>query len=144
MSTEENEEQVEVKSNDAAASAGKSTETPAAPTIDVAEPKISIEDFLKVDLRVGRILEVSPHPNADRLLRLQVDLGTERRQLIAGLAGHYSPEDLIGRQVVVVANLKPAKLRGELSEGMILAASDDSGVALLTPISPMAPGSQVR
>ena len=108
------------------------------------EPKISIDDFMKIDFRVGRIVEVQAHPNADRLLCIQVDLGAERRQVVAGLAEHYSPEDLIGRQVVVVANLKPAKLRGERSEGMLLAAADDSGIALIAPIAPIAPGSQVR
>ncbi len=107
------------------------------------EPTISIDDFAKVKLRVARILEVEPHPNADRLLKMQIDLGDERRQLVAGLASHYSPEDLVGRQIVVVANLKPAKLRGELSQGMLLAASDGDGVAILTPARPVAPGASV-
>lgn len=137
MSAEEKSE--ERSAEDRGETIGAPESTPA-----VEDPKISIEDFLKVDLRVGRVLEVLPHPNADRLLRLQVDMGSERRQLVAGLAEHYSPEDLIGRQVVVVANLKPAKLRGEVSEGMLLAAADDSGVFLLAPESPVAPGSQVR
>ena len=107
-------------------------------------PQISIEDFLKIDLRIARVLEVEPHPKADRLLRLQIDLGSERRQLVAGLAEHYTPEDLIGRQIVVVANLKPAKLRGEVSQGMLLAAAEGSKVVVLGPSAPIAPGSQVR
>lgn len=105
---------------------------------------IPIDLFAKVDLRIATVLHVEPHPNADRLLKLQIDLGSERRQLVAGLASHYRPEDLIGKQIVVVANLKPAKLRGELSQGMLLAASDPDGVAILRPERAMAPGSQVR
>lgn len=105
---------------------------------------IPIDLFAKVDLRIATVLHVEPHPNADRLLKLQIDLGSERRQLVAGLASHYRPEDLIGKQIVVVANLKPAKLRGELSQGMLLAASDGEGVAILRPERAMAPGSQVR
>ena len=108
-----------------------------------AKPLISIDDFARLELRVARVLAVEPHPNADRLLRLQIDLGDERRQLVAGLAQHYSPEDLVGREIVIVANLKPAKLRGELSQGMLLAASDEDGVAILTPCRPVSPGSRV-
>ena len=110
----------------------------------VEDSLIPIDLFAKIDLRVATVLHVEPHPNADRLLKLQIDLGSERRQLVAGLASHYRPEDLIGKQIIVVANLKPAKLRGELSQGMLLAASDADGVAILRPERPMAPGSQVR
>jgi methionyl-tRNA synthetase len=105
---------------------------------------IDISEFARIDLRVARVLEVEPHPNAERLLKLKIDLGSETRQLVAGLAEHYRPEDLVGQQIVVVANLKPARLRGELSEGMLLAAADESGVAVLTPARPMAPGAKVR
>ncbi|MCA9726516.1 MAG: methionine--tRNA ligase subunit beta [Candidatus Eisenbacteria bacterium] len=105
---------------------------------------ISIDAFARADLRVAQVLHVEPHPNADRLLKLQIDLGSERRQLVAGLAAYYKPEDLIGKQIVVVANLKPAKLRGEVSQGMLLAGSDEEGVAILMPARPMAPGSKVR
>lgn len=117
-----------------------------APPADSAaeDSLIPIDLFAKVDLRIATVLQVEPHPNADRLLKLQIDLGSERRQLVAGIASHYRPEDLIGKQIVVVANLKPAKLRGELSQGMLLAASDADGVAILTPERAMAPGSQVR
>lgn len=104
---------------------------------------ITIEDFGRVQLRVARILQAEPHPNADRLLRLQIDLGDERRQLVAGIAKYYAPEELIGREIVVVANLQPAKLRGELSQGMLLAASDEEGVALLAPSRSMRPGARV-
>jgi methionyl-tRNA synthetase len=124
--------------------------TPSAPSggsaadASVEDSLIPIDLFAKIDLRVATVLHVEPHPNADRLLKLQIDLGSERRQLVAGLASHYRPEDLIGKQIIVVANLKPAKLRGELSQGMLLAASDADGVAILRPERPMAPGSQVR
>lgn len=116
---------------------------PAAPAPPTGE--ITIDDFLKVDLRVGTIRKAEPHPNADRLVVLSVDLGEEtERQLVAGIRAAYEPEALVGKQIVVVANLKPAKLRGVESRGMILAASDDSGVHVLSPDAPTAPGSKVK
>lgn len=85
-----------------------------------------------LELRVAEVTEAGEHPNADRLLVLQIDLGYgERRQLVAGLAGVYEPEALVGKRIVVVANLKPAKLRGEVSEGMLLAAHGEEAVGLL-------------
>ena len=114
---------------------------PAAPTSN----EITIDDFLRVELRVGTIRTAEPHPNADRLVVLSVDVGEEQeRQLVAGIRACYSPESLVGRQVVVVANLKPVKLRGVESRGMILAASDDSGIHVLTPDAATAPGSRVK
>ncbi len=104
---------------------------------------ITIDDFRALDLRVGTVTGAEPHPNADRLLVLQVDLGSEKRQLVAGIRGHYSPEALIGRQLVVVANLKPAKLRGVESQGMILAASTDDQLVILTPEQRITPGAKV-
>jgi methionyl-tRNA synthetase len=107
--------------------------------------EITIDEFARVDLRVGTIRKAEPHPNADRLVVLSVDLGEpEARQLVAGIRAAYPPEMLVGRQVVVVANLKPAKLRGVESRGMILAASDASGLGLLAPDKPIAPGSRVK
>lgn len=114
---------------------------PPAPTVT---PLITIDDFAKVELRVARVLEAGPHPNAERLLRLKIDVGGEERQLIAGIAAHYKPEDLVGRAIVVVANLKPAKLRGELSQGMLLAASDGERVSLLMPDQDLPAGSTIR
>jgi len=106
---------------------------------------ITIEDFPSVALRVGTVREAAPHPNADRLLVLRVDLGTEERQLVAGIRQHYTPAELVGRQVVVVANLRPATLRGIESQGMVLAASAGEGrLALIEPRSPMPPGSAVK
>jgi methionyl-tRNA synthetase len=84
---------------------------------------ITIEQFQQVELRVATVKTAEPHPNADRLLVLTVDLGTEERQIVAGIRAHYDPATLVGTQVVVVANLEPAKLRGVESQGMLLAAS---------------------
>jgi methionyl-tRNA synthetase len=86
-------------------------------------PQITIDDFAKVDLRVAKVLLAERIPKADKLLRLEVDLGFERRQILAGIAEHYAPETLIGRNVVIVANLAPRKMRGLESNGMIVAAS---------------------
>ena len=105
---------------------------------------ISIDDFRNLELRVATIMAVSPHPNADRLLVLTIDLGSEQRQLVAGIRAHYQPEDLVGKQIIVVANLQPATLRGVASQGMLLAASDDQGrLAILTPEKPVANGASV-
>lgn len=109
---------------------------------------ITIDDFLKIDLRVATVIACEPHPNADRLLKLQIDLGYEQRQICAGVKAFYEPEDLVGKQIVVVANLAARKLRGEESKGMLLAASameDDSvaDVVLLHPGKPVPPGSTV-
>lgn len=104
---------------------------------------ISIDDFRALDLRIGTVTSAEPHPNADRLMVLKVDLGSEERQLVAGVRGHYSPEELTGRQLVVVANLKPAKLRGIESQGMILAASSDDQLVILTPEQRVTPGAKV-
>jgi methionyl-tRNA synthetase len=107
--------------------------------------EISIDDFLRIDLRVGTIRRAEPHPNADRLVVLSVDLGEpEERQLVAGIRAAYAPEQLVGRQIVVVANLKPAVLRGIESRGMILAASDDGGLGIVAPDKVIAPGSRVK
>jgi methionine--tRNA ligase beta chain len=106
---------------------------------------ITIDDFLKVKLRVARVVEAREHPNADKLLLLTIDLGDEQRQLCAGLRGHYQPEQLVGKHIVVVANLAPRKMRGEMSQGMLLAASsaDRESVIVLTTDQPIAPGSAV-
>ena len=86
------------------------------------EPEVTIDEFSRFDLRIALIVSAEPHPNADRLLKLQIDIGTEERQIVAGIAESYRPEELIGMSIAVVVNLKPAKLRGEWSQGMLLAA----------------------
>jgi len=105
---------------------------------------VSFDDFAKLDLRVGKIVEVSDHPNADRLYLVKVDLGDEVRQLVAGLKKYYKPEELLNKTVVIVANLEPKKLRGVESQGMLLAADDGERVALLTPDKEIKLGSRVR
>jgi methionyl-tRNA synthetase len=92
---------------------------------------IAIEDFVKVDLRVAQILVAERVPKADKLLRLEVDLGYEKRQILAGIAQYYEPEKLIGRKIVIVANLAPRKMRGLESNGMLLAASLEGGAPVL-------------
>ena len=104
---------------------------------------VSFADFQKLDLRVARILSAEPVEGADRLLKLQVDLGSKKRQLVAGIAEHYKPEALVGKQVIVVANLEPATIRGVESQGMILAGSGDA-VVLATLETEMPLGTQVR
>ncbi len=106
--------------------------------------QITIDDFKKVDLRVAVVKSVEPHPNADKLLVLKVDLGDgAERQLVAGIRGHYEPQALVGKRIVVVANLAPASLRGVQSQGMLLAARDGARVIVLTTDQEAAPGSQV-
>ncbi|MGI6640273.1 MAG: methionine--tRNA ligase [Limnochordia bacterium] len=113
-----------------------------------AEPTeglISIDDFLKCELVVGEVLAAEPVKGADRLLKLQVDVGSDKRQIVAGIALHYKPEELVGRRIIVVKNLKPAKLRGELSQGMLLAASTPDGKLELVSVSDNMPaGSRVK
>ncbi len=109
------------------------------------EERISIEDFAKVDLRVGKVVEAEPVPGSRKLVKLIVDLGGEKRQILAGLAKWYKPEDFIGKYVIVVANLKPKRMAGLESQGMILAAPCDasSKPVLLTVEEPVEPGSKV-
>jgi methionyl-tRNA synthetase len=106
--------------------------------------EISIDDFFKVDLRVATVLSCEAVPKADKLLKLQLDMGYEKRQVISGIAQHYKPEDVIGKKVIVVANLKPVKLRGELSQGMILAGEKDGYLTLATVDEKLENGAQVK
>ncbi|HLO99000.1 MAG TPA: methionine--tRNA ligase subunit beta, partial [Fimbriimonas sp.] len=115
------------------------------PVMEETTEFISIDDFAKVKFRVGRVLEAEPIEGSDKLLKLQVMVGEEKRQIVAGIRANYTPEDLIGRQVIVVANLKPARLRGVESQGMLLAATDaDGGAILLQPEKEAPEGTQVR
>jgi tRNA-binding protein len=115
------------------------------------KPEITFEDFARLDLRVARVVSAEPHPNADRLLKLQLDDGSGTpRQICAGIREHCSPESLVGRLIVIVANLAPRKIRGEESRGMLLAASDapkggegERRVVVLTPMDEIGPGSVV-
>ena len=134
---------------------------PAAPAQPEALPNIPYELFAKLDLRVATVVRAEPHPNADKLLKLTLDDGTPSgRQVCAGIKAWYAPEQLVGKQVVIVANLEPRMLRGEVSHGMILAASDlkaeaapaadgakpgpeERDVVVLSVGKPVKPGSRV-
>lgn len=114
------------------------------------KPEITFDDFAKLDLRVATIVKAEAHPNADRLVKLQLDDGSgTARQICAGVREYYEPSDLEGRQIVIVANLAPRQIRGEESRGMLLAASNaakgegDRRVVLVTPMSEIEAGSTV-
>lgn len=105
---------------------------------------IDIAQFAQVDLRVAEVKEAERVEGTDKLMKLQVSLGEENRQIVAGIAQHYEPADLVGKKIVVVANLKPAKLRGIESQGMLLAASDADTISILTPLKDVQIGSKVK
>ncbi len=98
----------------------------------MSDGKISIDDFAKVDLRTAVVTAAEKVEGADKLLKLQLEVGGETRQIVAGIAEHYAPEDLVGKTIVVVANLEPAVIRGVESNGMLLAASSDDSVVVVT------------
>ena len=108
------------------------------------KPEILYDDFAKLDLRIATVLVAREHPNADKLMLLQIKVGDVEKQIVAGIRGHYSPEQLIGRQIVVINNLQEAVLRGEESQGMLLAASDANGVVLLGPDRECEAGATVK
>jgi len=110
----------------------------------VTPPKITIDDFRKIELKVATIKSAEAHPNADKLLVLQIDLGGEQRQICAGIRNSYTAEELVGKQIIVVANLETAKLRGMESQGMLLAASDEGRVIIMTPEKSVQAGPQVK
>lgn len=104
----------------------------------------TIDDFKKLEFKVAEIKEVNDHPNADRLYVISVDLGDRTKQVVAGIKSAYSKEELVGKQVVLVDNLEPAVLRGVESQGMLLAASDEVGMAIISPEKKMKLGSIVK
>lgn len=127
---------------------------PAAPAKPEPKPQITFEQFAQVDLRVARVIKAENHPSADRLFKLQLDDGSGiPRQICAGIRGHYTAEQLVGKLIVIVANLAPRVIRGEESRGMLLAASDapkdpanpaaDRRVIVLSPEADIAPGAIV-
>lgn len=141
--------------NPTAATPAPAAPSPAAPEPGAAKPTVTFEEFAKLDLRVARVVAAENHPNADKLLKLQLDDGSGTpRQICAGIKGHYTAEQMVGRLIIIVANLAPRKIRGEESRGMLLAASDlpkdaaaatgaDRKVIILRPDSDIAPGSIV-
>jgi methionyl-tRNA synthetase len=106
--------------------------------------EITIDDFMKIDLRVAEVIQAEPVKKADKLLKLQLDLGYEKRQVVSGIAQYYKPEELVGRKLICITNLKPVKLRGELSQGMILAGSKDGELSLATVDQTLPNGAKVK
>src|SRR6187401_1728590 len=123
---------------------GPAPAAPVPPPAPAPSATITIDDFKKVVLKVGKVVEASAHANANKLLLLKVNLGNgEVRQVVSGIKQWYTPEQLVGKSVVLVANLAPAVLRGVESQGMVLAASSGDQVILLSPEKEAAPGSKV-
>jgi methionyl-tRNA synthetase len=147
IENEEVEKQVEkLHANLAQSAAAQQTATQTTTPSEVpAKPEIQFDDFAKIDLRVGTIRTAEKVEKADKLLKLSVDLGSETRTIVSGIAQHFSPDEIIGKQVTVVANLAPRKMRGIESQGMILMAENAAGKLVFVAPSPEAdPGSEVR
>jgi len=119
-------------------------EKPQEEKVQPKENLISIQDVMKLDLRIAEIVSAEAHPNADKLLVLKIRIGEEERQLVAGIKAAYEPEELIGKKIVVIANLKPAVLRGVESQGMLLAASTDEAIVLVSPEKDIVSGAKVK
>ena len=126
-----------------AAAAAPTTPAPAAPEA-TEDDFISIHDFAKVRLQVGLVKEAEAVKKSNKLLKMQVDIGDEVRQIVAGIGRSYTPEEMVGKSVVVVTNLRPAKLMGVESQGMMLAAGDADVLALLGPNADVTPGTRVK
>ena len=121
------------------------TAASAAPAPVAEEPRLSIDDFMKVQLHVAKVLQAEAVPKSKKLIKLTIDVGTEQRTIVAGIAEAYQPEQLVGRTIVIVANLQPAKLMGIESNGMVLAASVEGGAQMLVSVDPSMPaGARVR
>jgi methionyl-tRNA synthetase len=114
------------------------------PAPEVPRPLVSLARFAEVELRVARVVSAERVPKADRLLKLEIDLGQERRQIVAGIAATYAPEALVGKSLIVVANLEPARIRGVESRGMLLAADAGAGPIVATFEADVPPGTRVR
>ena len=117
---------------------------PSPAAVEAKPATVTYEHFAQLDLRVARVLEAREHPNASKLLLLKIKVGDLEKQIVAGIRGHYDPATLVGRLIVVVNNLAPAMIRGEESNGMLLAASDAAGVVLLRPDRQIVEGSKVK
>lgn len=117
---------------------------PATKPVAAGPELIGIEDFMKVDLRVGKIVSAERVVKSEKLVKLQVDIGTETRQVVAGIGKSYTPDELTGKTIVIVANLKPAKLMGIESQGMLLAGSSGELLAVATFDREMKPGAKVK
>jgi len=135
-----------VSNSESSAGCNSQTTSPAASAGTAAAKPASLtyEQFAQLDLRVALVLEAREHPNANKLLLLRIKVGDLEKQIVAGIRGHYDAAALVGRSIVVVNNLAPAIIRGEESNGMLLAASDGTSVVLLQPDRPIADGSKVK
>ena len=118
--------------------------TPEAAPSPPADPRISIGRFMETQLRVALVLEAERVEGTDKLMKLQLDLGSERRQIVAGIAQAYEPDELVGKRIVIVANLEPARIRGVESQGMLLAADLDGKPIVATFDREVPPGTRVR
>ena len=107
------------------------------------KPEITLEEFSRVDLRVATVIHAERIPRAKKVLKLEIDLG-KKRTIVAGIAQNYTPEELVGKQIIIVANLKPAKLMGVISNGMLIAAVDENGPTLASLDKPVDPGTPLR
>ena len=105
---------------------------------------ITLEDFQKIDLRIGKILKAERIENSDKLIKLEIDIGENKRTIVAGIGKKYQPEELIGQLIVVVANLEPKEIRGVKSEGMLLAVDSENGPVLIVPLEQVYVGTKVR
>ena len=105
---------------------------------------VSLEEFKKLDIRIAKVLEVKDHPNADKLFVLKIDTGEKKKQIVAGIKNFYKKENLSGKQIVIIDNLEPVTLRGETSEGMLLAAQSDETISILIPERTIKEGSKVK
>lgn len=112
-------------------------------TQDTPQTEISFDDFVKVELKTARVKAVVPHPDADKLLVLTVEVGEEERTICAGIKQWWQPEQLVGKDIIIVANLAPRKLRGVMSQGMLLAVQDGDNVVPLTAMNPVHSGLRV-
>jgi len=142
--TEVDQQKEKLVKNSLNSSIAASTPEPTGKGI-ASKPEINFDDFAKIELRTGIILQAEKVQKADKLLKLEIDLGFEKRTVVSGIAQHYEPEAIIGKQVTVVVNLAPRKMRGIESAGMILMAEDAEGrLSFVTPENPVPPGSEVR
>jgi methionyl-tRNA synthetase len=134
-----------IEQDGAGPAAGPSGAPPPASQAAPAAQKITIDDFRKIELRVGKVLSAEPVPKSEKLLKLQVEIGTEQRQVIAGISRHYTPEEIVGKLVVVVANLLPATIMKQESHGMVLAAAgEDGALVIVAPEKPVPSGATVK
>ena len=130
-----------------ASSSATATPTPVAPQSSAPPPvaaSITIDDFMKIQLKTATVLSAERVPNSEKLIKLQVDLGNEKRQIVAGIGKKYEPDALMGKRIVIVANLQPRKLMGIESQGMVLAAGEANVEGLITVLEDVAPGMKVK